>query len=268
MRVRGRRGLKNHAARSTHRGAAVMPLVLILEDDVLLRAGMARSLGRLPGVEVVEAATVREAIALVEGLDVDLVLSDLQLGDGTALELLPRLVRPRGPIPVVLISGWVAEFAEHLPSGVEVRCKPIEPGALRELVTRMLGCADGRPPFTLADYLQLAGLGRHSVQVTVRAESGPLGTVTVCAGQAWSAEDAHGGGLEALVRLLAATDAMIDCGAVIHAPPPSLAGSCEGVLMEAMRLLDERRAGHAPATPRTSTRPRVATSLAEITLPT
>lgn len=245
-----------------------MPLVLILEDDVLLRAGMARSLARLPAVEVVEAATVREAIALVEGLvDVDLVLSDLQLGDGTALELLPRLERPRGRIPVVLISGCVAEFAERLPSSIEVRSKPIDPADLRELVSRMLGCADGRPPFTLADYLQLAGLGRYSVQITVGAGSGLLGSVTVRAGQAWSAEDAHGTGLEALVRLLEATDAMLECGAVTHSPPSSLAGSCESVLMEASRLIDERRAQHPPGGARTTTLPLVATSLDEITLP-
>ena len=41
-----------------------MALVLLIEDEAMLRGSMARGLARLPGVEVAEAGSLEEALAL------------------------------------------------------------------------------------------------------------------------------------------------------------------------------------------------------------
>jgi len=112
-----------------------------------------------------------------------------------------------------------------------------------------LGCSEARAPFALPDYVQLACYGRHSVAIELSTADGPIGSVTIRDGQAWGAVDAHGGGLEAFVRLLDQPDATIECGALVSQAPHNLAGSCEWLLMEAARILDERRAGRRATVP-------------------
>ena len=221
-----------------------MQLVLILEDDVMWRATMARSLNKLPSIEVVEAGSINEAIRLLEGLDVDLLLTDLQLGDGTAIELLPHLKRSGRRIPIIVVSGWIDEFAGQLPAGVEMRPKPIGLMELRELVARTLGCADPLlPPFTLADYVQLACFGRYSVQIELARAGEFIGALTMREGQAWCASDAEGEGMPAFLGLVAMTDVAVICNPIPSPlPPRTLAGSGEHLLMEAARLTDH---GHA-----------------------
>jgi CheY-like chemotaxis protein len=237
-----------------------MQLVLIVEDDVLFRAAMARALGKLPSIEVIEAGGVTEATQLIRNLRIDLMLSDIELRDGTVLEILPQLEDRR--IPAVLVSGHVAEFAERLPSGLEVHAKPVSPVRLCQLVTTKLGCADVRSPFSLADYLQLASMGQHSVMLEVASGGEPLGAIVVERGEAWSASDALGEGLDAFLRLMSDPEATTSC-----APAPgvlgtrNLTGSCQHLLLDTVRLLDERRAGRlarpvAGSTPPAPRRPQ------------
>ena len=228
-----------------------MQLVLILADDVLWRAAVARSLNKLPSIEAVEASSVGEARSLLEGISVDLLLTELQFSDGTALELIPHLRRDGRRIPMVVISALVAEFAPMLPPGVETRSKPIPMIDLRLLVTRSLGRADVQlPPFTLADYVQLAHFGKYSVQIELARDGEYVGMLTMQEGQAWSACDHQGEGIEAFLRLVALTDAAAMCSPFPTPPPErTLMGSGEHLLMEAARLADNTRARRAPSAP-------------------
>ncbi len=225
-----------------------MSLVLLVEDDVLLRAGMTRALHKLAGVDVVEAGTAEEAIQLIEGLPIDLLVSDFQLGDRTALEVLPHARREGRTIPTLLVSGCLGDVHAQLPSDLQLVEKPVAMGALRDLVSNMLGRNDRGVPFSLADYVQLAAFGRHTVEISVAHPDGePAGTVTVRDGQAWSATDALGDGMNAFLRLVTMPSAGLACAPATTAPGPrNLQGPCEGLLMEAARLVDERR-GNRPA---------------------
>lgn len=222
-----------------------MQLVLIVEDDVLSRAAMARALGKQPALEVIEASGVAEATQLIRSLPIDLIVADIELHDGTVLELLPMLEGRR--VPVVLVSGHVAEFAERLPSGLEIYAKPMTPVELRRIVAARLGCGDPRAGFALADYVQLAAMGQHSVMLEVARDGEPLGAVVIERGEAWSACDADGVGDGALVRLLSDPEVTTSCAPAPRNPGPrNLNGSSERALFDAVRLLDERRAGAPP----------------------
>lgn len=235
-----------------------MSLVLIVEDEPVLRASMARGLAKVPGLEVVDAGTMAEAEKLLAAMRPKLLVSDLDLPDGTGLELLAAMERFGLRIPTIFISAYVQRFQAQLRRhrNVEVREKPLPLATLRELVATYLGTDEAPgtlapPPFTLVDYLQLAAMGRRSVHIELRRGGARVGEVVVRQGEAWHAEDGEGRGVDAFRRLVAVTDATIACHGISAVPPlRTLEGPCEALLLDALRRLDEAHA--TPPAPPTS----------------
>ncbi|MCT7351586.1 response regulator transcription factor [Streptomyces sp. 15-116A] len=83
--------------------------ILVCDDHVVVRAGLLALLDSAPGIEVVgEAGTGEEALALAAKLAPDVVLMDLQLGEGIdGVETTRRLTSaesgPSGTSPHVLV---------------------------------------------------------------------------------------------------------------------------------------------------------------------
>ena len=70
-----------------------MSRVLLVDDHELIRQGLARAFERDPDMEVVaQAATVAEALAAWREHEPDVVVTDLQLPDGTGMEIV-RAIR-------------------------------------------------------------------------------------------------------------------------------------------------------------------------------
>jgi two-component system catabolic regulation response regulator CreB len=221
-----------------------MAHVLILEDEPVLRASMARAVRKVPGVATAEAGTVAEAVALLDASPPDLVLSDLDLPDGSGIELLGELARRGRAVPVVYISAFLRDFVPRIPadSGVELRSKPVTPEELRAIVSeRLRGAAAPAAAFSAIDYLQLAATGRRSVEIVVSGGEEELGRVVVIAGEVWHAEDGEGTGFEAFRRLTSRADASAECRACRGSPPRTLEGSLELLLLRVAWLNDEGR---------------------------
>jgi DNA-binding NtrC family response regulator len=79
--------------------------LLIVEDDPGLRASMERSLARR-GHEVHGAATVAEAHQHLQSRDVDLVLVDIRLPDGSGMEVLATAREVDDEIVVVVMTAF------------------------------------------------------------------------------------------------------------------------------------------------------------------
>jgi len=79
--------------------------ILVCDDHVVVRAGLLALLDSAPGIEVAgEAGTGEEALALAARLTPDVVLMDLQLGEGIdGVETTRRLTAGAGPRPHVLV---------------------------------------------------------------------------------------------------------------------------------------------------------------------
>lgn len=81
--------------------------LLVCDDHIVVRAGLLALLGSTPDIEVVgEAGTGEEAIALAAKLTPDVVLMDLQLGEGMdGVEATRRITTPdtSAPPPHVLV---------------------------------------------------------------------------------------------------------------------------------------------------------------------
>jgi two-component system, response regulator PdtaR len=118
--------------------ATKRPVVLIVEDEFLLRMNTAEMVGDA-GFDVVEAGDADEAIAILEARpDIHVVFTDIQMPGSMDGLKLARFVRGRWPpIKIVATSGFVNVGKDDLPEGGRFVPKPYRPeqivAALREL---------------------------------------------------------------------------------------------------------------------------------------
>ena len=78
--------------------------ILVVDDHAIVRAGIRRLLAAVPGMELLEAETGEEALALIGDAAVHLLLLDLNLPKLGGLELLARILRARPRLPVLVFS--------------------------------------------------------------------------------------------------------------------------------------------------------------------
>lgn len=229
-----------------------MARLLLVEDEEVLRTSTARGLRKLPGIEVSEAGTLAEAVRLLEASPPDVLVSDLDLPDGSGIELLGELALRRIPARVIFVTAYLKSYGAQIPphADVEVREKPVPIDELRRLVERVLGQGgDGDSPFAPVDYVQLACMGRHSVEIRV-SRAGQHGRIEIMAGEPWSAEDAEGSGVEAFRRLVTQRGGTVEVRTLRGRPKArTIDQRWETLLLEAARLADEAARDDAHTTP-------------------
>jgi CheY-like chemotaxis protein len=227
--------------------------VLIVEDERTLLNSMVRGLSKLPDVEVVGAATLAEALVHIDQAAPQLIFSDIDLPDRSGLELIGELGRRGLRCPLTFVSAYTKAFAPQIPRHSKVRVidKPVSLERLRELTREMLGeqaKASDEAPFGVADYLQIACLGQHSVVISVGAEATPLGVLVVYGGSLWSARDAQGDGGEAVMRLAFMRGHRVGVRTLTGDPGPrDVHEGWETLLMESARRADERARDSNPS---------------------
>jgi signal transduction histidine kinase/CheY-like chemotaxis protein len=107
--------------------------VLFVEDDPLVREAVVSGLEDA-GFDVVVAASGDQALAMIEnGVDIDVVFSDIVMPGQVSGIGLAGILRERRPgLPVVLATGYTDQRA--VVPGVQVLAKPYEIGQLVELL--------------------------------------------------------------------------------------------------------------------------------------
>ena len=110
-----------------------------------MRDALASLLGDVPDFQVVGvASSIRDALPLLDSARPDIVLADLSLGDGSAVELVRALRRGRLKGRVIVITGFSDEFAaaEALAAGATGYVLKSQPTA--ELLEAIRTVAEGR----------------------------------------------------------------------------------------------------------------------------
>ena len=111
--------------------------VLLVEDDPALRFGIGGTLRRI-GFEVHEADSCATAMRAFSNRP-DVVVMDLRLPDGDAMELLPRLRELDPSVPVFIVTGFgtIDLAVRAVKAGAEdFLTKPVDPTVLGSVVTR------------------------------------------------------------------------------------------------------------------------------------
>ncbi|RRR75140.1 MAG: DNA-binding response regulator [Candidatus Viridilinea halotolerans] len=152
--------------------------VLIVDDQVLIRTGIATLLGRKADIEVVgQAGNGEEALAQVAALDPDVVLMDLMMPILDGVEATRRLTA-QGPRPAVIILTTFRDD-EHVLHGLAAGArgyllKDMDHKALAEAVrTVAAGGALINPEIT-AQLLPHLGRIAHASHVPAPAANAPV----------------------------------------------------------------------------------------------
>ena len=131
--------------------SASRPLrILLAEDNVVTAQVFAQVLGD-KGHEVTTATCLRQALEIAYGdVDFDVVISDIDLTDGSGLDLMP-LVRTRGDTPGIALSGYATkdDVRESAEAGFVVHlAKPVTLEMLESAIQNAVR-QDGMPSVTL-----------------------------------------------------------------------------------------------------------------------
>ena len=122
--------------------AAKRPVVLIVEDDLLLRISAAEIIAEA-GFDVVEAGNADDAIAILEArLDIHIIFTDIQMPGSMDGLPMARFVRSRWPpIKIVATSGLVAITDGDLPEGGVFIGKPYTAAKISSTLQGLAGLA-------------------------------------------------------------------------------------------------------------------------------
>ncbi len=113
--------------------------ILLVEDNLDSLTALSRSLSLL-GYEVRPANSLRSALAAAAQTGYDLIVSDLELGDGTGLELL-SLLGPARSVPAIALTGYGSEEDRKmcLEAGFEMHIvKPVQTRQLSEAIRSII----------------------------------------------------------------------------------------------------------------------------------
>ncbi len=123
----------------TERVQETAPRVLVVDNHAVVRRGVVSVVrARFPGATILEAENQADALRLVESEQPDLLLLDVDLGDGSGIDVLDRVVALGQPTRTVMLtvfqelriaqsclqkgaSGYVSKdsAAEHLEEAIE-----------------------------------------------------------------------------------------------------------------------------------------------------
>src|SRR3954447_7651536 len=229
-----------------------MKTVLVVDDEPSVLFALSEGLSdRRGGVRVVTAANGIEAVAVLEAEPVDLVLTDLRMPDMDGFELLAFLRRSHAELPVILMTALGSdETAARLGTTGSFECltKPFDVAALKRKIAEMLAeSVKGRVEnISLASFLQLLEMERKTCTLSVRSHDPDAdrdGKLYFRAGRLVGAAPPGLSGRDAALEVVGWEHADIEIADVCPPVEPEIEVSLSYLLMEGMRLKDERERG-------------------------
>ena len=110
--------LDSPVAHSTETGSAILPRILIIDDEAAIRESL-ETLLTFEGFHVTMAVDGPSGLSLLAKEQFDLLLLDLALPGETGIELLPKIVEMQPELPVIMITayGTVGNVVEAIQAG-------------------------------------------------------------------------------------------------------------------------------------------------------
>jgi len=114
-------------------------VVLLVEDDAAVRTFAAASLQE-EHFYVLQASDGDEALQVARSHEsIDLLLTDVEMGDGlNGIELGSRILAERPGLPVLVMSGFPDAESMAAEKGMPFLAKPFTPASLRQRIREVL----------------------------------------------------------------------------------------------------------------------------------
>jgi CheY-like chemotaxis protein len=225
-----------------------MKTVLVVDDEPTVRFALAEGLtDRRRGVKTVTAASGLEAITVLESEPVDLVLTDLRMPEMDGFELLAHLRRHFAGLPVIVMTALGGSETAARLDGVECFTKPFNVPVLKARIRELLAQrVKGRVEnITLPSFLQLLELERKTCTLAITS-LGRTGGLFFRSGRLVGAATGELAGQPAALEIVTWEDADIEILDVCPQVEPEIGAGLSYLLMEGMRLQDERESGQPP----------------------
>ena len=216
--------------------------ILLVDDDEVVRHAL-RTLLRRSGFCALTCANGAEAIAMLRGVDIDVVVTDLDMPEVDGHSLIEWIRRHRPHLPTVVLTGHHDdELRSHtLGRGVvEHLEKPLDPSDLVELLNaceQHAGLAGDLRDLEMLEYLTAVVRGRRSVTIEIVTADQTSGAIYVDQGRITHAEIGDEQGESAFVRCARQQEGT-------HASLPwraparrTIWGSSEALLLRAARII-------------------------------
>ena len=227
-----------------------MKTVLVVDDEPTVRFALAEGLAdRRRGIKVATAGSGLEAIAVLEAEPVDLVLTDLRMPEMDGFELLAHLRRNFAGLPVIVMTALGgSEMETRLDGAVECFTKPFNVPVLKARIRELLAQrVKGRVEnITLPSFLQLLELERKTCTLAITS-LGRSGGLFFRTGRLVGASTGELSGKAAALEIVTWEDADIEIMDVCPELETEIGAGLSYLLMEGMRLQDERDQGQAPS---------------------
>ncbi|HKU41922.1 MAG TPA: response regulator [Polyangiales bacterium] len=223
-----------------------MTRMLIVDDDMSQLRALARVVSvRQPGLSVVTANGVAEAIELLRAMPVDLVLTDLQMPETTGFELVSWLLTHQPHVQVFTMTAFPdGESVERLFELGSVECytKPLDVGSVLERLSASL--AQGTRGYvrniSLPSLLQLLGMEKKTCTLTVESE-GQSGYLYLSEGELVDARIGEQTGDAVAVRIVGWSGASVTIINTCMTKQRTVKQPTGFIIMEAVRLADEAK---------------------------
>jgi DNA-binding NarL/FixJ family response regulator len=235
-----------------------MASILILEDSQVLLSKLTQELKELfPGSQVLGARSVAEGQVLLAEYSIDVFILDIFLPDGNGIDFLcdVKTISPDSTA-VVMTAQQVPDLRQHAEELGVVRFfqKPVDIQALEKIIRKAVQSAPTPQPaadgqsfvaslggLTTVDIIQLKCLARATQVLKFVRADGQSGKIHFLRGEIVHAETGRQRGLEAFNDIVAWKG-----GRVEESPEPlaepTIQKGWEGLLMDAVRVMDETAA--------------------------
>lgn len=227
--------------------------ILIVDDEraflLSLKDGLAT---HQPGLQILTAGDGREAMDILAGQRVDLLVTDLKLPIMDGFQLLAHVTRKFPCLPVIVMTAFgTQEIESRLAKLTTLHYleKPLDFDELAKTIENSL--SDGKRSFirgiTLATFLQLVHMEQKTCTLKV-SSTGRSGYLFIDRGTLIDAETDNLNGEQAATEMVAWDNSEIEMDGVCRRRQRVIQSSMEFVVMEAYRLKDERDTRQPPPT--------------------
>jgi CheY-like chemotaxis protein len=231
-----------------------MKKVLIVDDDAVTRGLLSRVLKpHIETFEVVTAKDGQEALSIIIGDRVDLVITDIQMPNMDGFQLLASLVESHPEVPVFVMTAFgdteVKKKAEAL-GFIKYFEKPLNIDIITDCILEELdaGMEGELRGVSLPSFLQLVEM--EDKTCTVEVVSGDHGgKMYFRKGVLMDAEFGEMNNLDAVYELLCLDKVAINIDNICKKKEKEIAPPLMTVLMEGLRLRDERENATQKKTP-------------------